>query len=739
MQRKMTSGRVAAVWLACGVTAVAQDGSWLRWRGPLQTGVSLEVGLPDSVEPGGETHLWSYPLSGRGTPVIHAGRLYAMAYGGEGADLQEHLLCLDAATGERLWEERFNDFLSDVIYNRYAIGSPGIDPETGNVYCMSAAGILSAFRPDGQLLWRHSMLAEFGRITFPNGRVGTVVIDENRAILHVISAHWGPTEGPARDRFYAFDKFSGQSLWNCTPGETPNDSSFSCPVFEWRNGRRLMYAGTGCGNMVCIDSRTGDAVWRFNMATGGVNASALLYGDHLIAVHGKENLDSSVIGRMVSIRLGREPAAGQAGPLVLGQEAEEWRADLVSFTSSPVLVGNRVYLTTATGDLSCVNADTGEILWHHKLAPDQIHASPLYADGKLYVPMNNGSMHIIRPRDEGPEVLQSVHLQGNCLGAPAVADGRLYVHTTDQLYCFGRGDRRAGVATRLQIVPHDVLLVQGQRVPIRGRLLDAKGNAVLEPVKDLQLVPGPLGLRITSDGMLEVAPDSALAAAVVIGKSGEFSDPMRVRVVSSLPYQENFESIALQPRPEASGGPFAFPPSHWVGARAKFEVVERDGGKVLAKTLDNPLFQRATVMLGSPEMANYTMQVDILSDGNRRTLSSAGLIHQRYLIELKGNHQELEITSNDERIKVSVPYRWKAEEWYTLKSRVDVSEDGSGIVRAKVWPRAEAEPDAWTIEYSHRSAHRQGSPGLLGFAPQSRFRVYLDNLVVTPNETSTDG
>jgi len=81
-----------------------------------------------------------------------------------------------------------------------------------------------------------------------------------------------------------------------------------------------------------------------------------------------------------------------------------------------------------------------------------------------------------------------------------------------------------------------------------------------------------------------------------------------------------------------------------------------------------------------------------------------------------------------------VPFKIKAGVWYTLVLRVDVAQDGSGIVRAKAWPRDEPEPSDWTIEVPHAQAHTHGAPGIFGFAPQSRFRVYVDNFSVTPNE-----
>ena len=107
------------------LSARSVDG-WLSWRGPLQTGVSLEKNLPDSLELDGESHLWSYPVNGGGTPVIADGRAYVFGYyeENEGKLVEETLLCLDANSGKKIWEYRSRDFLSDNVYNRYGIGSP---------------------------------------------------------------------------------------------------------------------------------------------------------------------------------------------------------------------------------------------------------------------------------------------------------------------------------------------------------------------------------------------------------------------------------------------------------------------------------------------------------------------------------------------------------------------------------------------------------------------------------------
>jgi len=703
----------------------------LRGPRPQQNGTCPETGLPDSI--GEENLLWTYDVSGRGTPVIAGGRVYGLGYEELKGDLVEVLFCLDEKTGAKLWEHHETDFNSDIIYNRYAIGSPTIDPETGNVFALTAAGLINAFTADGEHLWQVSMSETLGRLSFPNGRTGAPLIVDDLVIIHFIFTSWGPM-GPASDRFFAFDKHTGQVAWSSTPSGRPIDSSFSTPILQERDGKLLFYAGLGGGKIVCVDARTGDPQWRFPLATGGLNSSSLIYGDTLITINGKENFDSSTVGRMMSLRLDAKPdEEGNLAP-----SAEVWRNDLIAFTSSPVLVGDRIYQTDLVGELVCVDAKTGEKLWAVKLGPDQLHASPLYADGKLYIPLNNGTFHIIRPTEEGGEILDQEQLEGNCLGSPAIANGRIYVHTTEKLYCFGTGEgeappwpRReevaAGAPTRLRLLPADVTFRVGDTVPFRVCSLDASGRVVGDVQPNEFDVPRGFSMTTAVRAWSAEQPGTGVFTATMDGMTGK----ARLRAVPALPFAENFEDFELN---QGGDSPFARPPSYWLSAGPKWRVVSKDGNKVIERVMKVPLFQRAQSLFGHPDDSSYTLQADMMTDGGRRSLSSPGLVNQRYLFELKGNYHELEVTSNDWRVKQSVPFKIKAGTWYTMKTRVDVAADGSGIVRAKVWKRDEPEPDAWTIEVPHANAHTHGAAGVFGFTPQSRHTVYLDNISVTPND-----
>lgn len=745
-----------AASLAAGDSRAASG--WLNWRGPNQDGISKEkVKLPDTLEVGGPNHRWSYKVKGAGAPVIADGRVYAFGFYGETTDVEETLLCLDVKTGAKIWEHRFRDFLSDTTYNRYAIGAPVVDPETGNVYLESTFGLVMAFSRDGKLLWEHSMIEEFGRLTFPNGRTGAMVVEGDLVITDGITANWG-ADGPARNRFYAFDKRTGELAWFSTPGIEPIDSTFATPVFGNLGDQRVFYQGTGCGNIVCVNVRTGEPVWRYRLSGAGVNADVVLQGnDRLLAIHGKENIDSTSHGRLVALKIPTEYPTGPK-PVILGREAEIWRNDdFIAFSSSPVVVDNRIYSTIATGSLVCADATTGKTLWNEKLAPDQLHASPAYADGKLYVPMLNGTVHVVKAGGDKASVVSVNQMGAPCLGAPSFYGDAVFIFSKEALHCFGPKARAASVPastavaapapstapiTQLQVVPAEFALSPGQSQSFTVYGLDASGRRVRALGNDAtfaKFIPPTALVKSEVDAeiagsLLKAGAGARMSAGQLQVKWNNLVGITRGRVVAGPGYKENFEALPLGQK-NGAGEDVGFPPLAWLGARVKWHVLEKDGSKVVANRLDAILFQRTMNFIGKPEMRNYTLEADVMTDGTRRVMSTVGLVNQRYLIALTGNSRILEVSSNHERLKESVPFEAQPNTWYHLKTRVDRDPNGAGgFVRAKLWERAKEEPKAWTIELRQEQLHAQGAPGVFAFSPQSLKRVFIDNLSLTANE-----
>jgi outer membrane protein assembly factor BamB len=483
-------------------------------------------------------------------------------------------------------------------------------------------------------------------------------------------------------------------------------------------------------------------------------------------------------GTMVALKLppalpAHDPAAG---PVVFERKALElWACPLIdkifSSASSPILANDTIYQVTEGGYLVAVDANTGAVKWKLKLGIEERNSCPLFADGRLYVPMLDdpeskgtgetetgtaGAFYIIQPGETEGRVLCHAVLDGRCFGTPVAYNGRVYLQTTRHLYCWGkRGDNPGcpaptaepawpapGPATQLQVVPSEVLLHPGERASFRVRSLDANGFTVRDSIPPSEVkwagyIPATAKVRaalkgaFNDQGELVAAPEQLPSAGAFEATLGPLKGYLRGRVMPKPPYKEDFESFRLA-QTNSQGTAFAYPPLPWIGARFKFDVREHDGSKVLAKTTDNRFFQRATVFIGTPDLSGYTIQADVMSEGNRRKMSEVGIINQHYLVVLKGNEQKLEVNSNQERLRVGRDFKWSPNVWYRLKARVDRNADGSALVRAKAWKREEPEPGGWTLEVPHRTGHAAGSPGLYGFSPLD-MRVFIDNVEVTPD------
>jgi outer membrane protein assembly factor BamB len=760
-------------------TAVTHAADWSSWRGPFQNGVSVEHFTPSEEMKAGkvlvEAPVWTYDSQSRGCPVIADGKVFAFGYLGTKEELVEVLTCLDEKTGKKLWEIQIRDFISDTVYNRYAIGSATVDPATKRVYLLTAYGVFGCWDFDGKEQWRMSMMEKYGRMTFPNSKVGAPAIEGDLVIVRGITANWG-ADGPAADRFYAFDKMSGELIWASTPGETPpQDSSFSHPVFLTIDGKRVFFSATGCGNIVCANALTGRPLWRHKFAKAGANAAVLLHKGVAVTIHGDENMDTADKGRMLGVKMPTKfnapvpatPTTAYPDQIIFDptldaaawKSNEVWRHPFGAGSSSPLLVDDMAVQITETGVIVAVDIATGELKWETKVSNGNNHSSPIYADGYVFAPLLEGAVFVLDGKT-GKE-LQKVKVEGNCIGGIALANGHLFVHSTEKLYAFKINGELSkedsvpapempatGPAVALQVVPAEFAVFPGGKQSFKLRKIDAAGNVVGEATQASWESYIPVTAKVKAkidDASFNEANEIVANADAKLG-AGAFKATdadglfgvVRGRVMQTPPFEATFSDVELtETFPAETTNPeykFAYPPLPWIGARFKFQIMDREGEKVFGKSFDRLLFQRGTVFIGTSDMKDYTVQADILTDGNRRSKSDVGVVNQRYAFVLKGNAGQLEVSSNFDRFMRNRPFKVDANKWYTIKTMVKVDADQvNGTVYAKVWERGQPEPDAWTLEEKTSPVHLEGSPGLFGFTPQNQKRVFIDNVKVTPN------
>jgi outer membrane protein assembly factor BamB len=706
-------------------TSLLFAGDWTDYRGPKRDGTSPEKNLPAKWSPSGENLAWKAPIGGRSAPVVMGDRLYVMNTVGKDATLRERVMCLNADTGKVLWEYAYNLSLSDVPPHRASWASPAIDPETGNVYTFGVAGTLLGFDKDGKVLWERSLTEEMGLVTTHGGRTVSPVIEGDLVIVSGITTGWGE-QARAGQRFMAFDKRNGDTFWVSSPGGRPYDTTYSPPLVADVDGTRLLIAGGGDGTVHALKVWTGEPVWRYVVSKRGINTGVALSANSVIVSHSEENLDTSDMGLLAAIDA---KSKGEVGKAQIKWSKIGWQGGF----SSPLVDGDRLIQVDNGANMYAVDVNTGKVLWQHNLGTIQ-KASPVLADGKIYVGSENGRFWILKAGQEKVEVLDEDQLgtESNIeqiIASPAVSNGRIYLVTTDNIYCIGKKtaapsapvkwDNRAapGAApASLLVTPTELLLTPGQKVQFHARLYDATGRFIKEEPAtwSLEQLQGDI-----KDG-LYTAP-SAFLAGKVKATAGGLSGLARVRVVQPLPWSQDFESVA----------PGTVPP-FWINATGKASVRDVEGKKVLVKHADNPFTKRARSFMGPTAWKNYTVEVDVLATEKRRQMGDGGVVAQRYNLILFGNHQRLELQSwqPETARTVTVPFPWKANTWYRLKLRVENTPDGKVLARGKAWPASDAEPDKWLLEKMDPMGNKEGAPGIYADAP---FEVMLDNLKVTAN------
>ncbi|MGH9751612.1 MAG: PQQ-binding-like beta-propeller repeat protein, partial [Blastocatellia bacterium] len=693
--------------------ARAKSGSdWADWRGPMRDGHSYEKGLPEKWSKQGENLLWKAPYGGRSAPIVMNGRVFLFNSAGEGGTLQERVLALDAETGKKIWEYRFNVYSSDVPPRRIAWSSPVGDPTTGNVYVFGACNELVALSWDGKPLWSRSLTDEYGAWTTHGGRTVSPIIEGDLVIVGTVTDGFGDIAS-RRHRYYAFDKRTGENVWISTPGGRPYDTTYSTPVVTTIDGMRLLIAGGGDGSVSAMKVNTGEPVWTYPMSKRGVNPGVVVKDGVAYVTHQEENLDTSEMGQFAAIDISAKGAISKTS------NQDKIKYAITNYQlgpSSPVIEGNTLYAVTAESSLHAFNITNGKLLWEKKLGTIQ-KASPVFADGKIYVGTENGKFYILKPGPTGCEILDEDELEPvdkidlktaagdemiasneQIIGAVAVSRGRIYLVSTKNVYAIGKKKSPAlppatekidnapvgAVVAHVQVFPAELVMNPGETKNFKVRLFDDRGRFIREEANAQWSLNGLKGEAAANK--FTAAADGGLQGGQLKATVGGVAGFARVRVIPAPPYSEDFSGVAVDKAP-----------TYWLntdGVPIKYNVREVEGNKLLVKKPDNGIFKRTRSPFGAVDTSNYTIEADVRAVEKRRQMGDVGLVAQRYELVLFGNIQKIELRSwqiEPNRAR-SMPFAWKADTWYRLKLQVENLPDGKTRARGKAWPASEAEP-----------------------------------------------
>jgi outer membrane protein assembly factor BamB len=770
----------AALLLAAVSLPTVGRADWPDWRGP---GADRQVAgsgpLVTTFDPEKGTNvLWkSDEAGGISTPVIMGGRLYTLVRHKPGTTEEaEKVLCLDAVTGKKLWENVFNVYLSDVPAERVGWSAVVADPVSNTVFAHGVCGVFTAIDAEtGRTKWQRSLHEEFGFLSTYGGRTNVPVVFEDLVIASAVVTGWGDTARPAH-RFLGMDAATGTVRWMNGTKELPEDTTYSTPVLANFGGEAALVFGSSDGSVWNFQPRTGKAVWNFKLSRRGLNVAPLVEGDTVTISQAEENLDNTSMGSATRFK-----AAG-AGDITT--TAALWqRKGVMDGRAMPVTLGDRLYFIDDGAKVYVLDKATGEPVGKPvKLLGTIVRGSPLVADGKLYV-CSTGGWHVLEPTKDGVKFVNRMRFddEDEVTASPIAWNGRIYLTTGARLYCLGSAETAAAAATRtpalpeqvsaatlspagepawVQLVPAEAQVAAGATVKLQARLFDAAGRFVKESPAEFSATAGTVG----SDGSY-TAPADTHAAAIITAKVGGLEGKARIRSMPPLPWTFDFEEIALAADPK-TGVLKGEPPLPWIGMRYRHVVRKVDGSQCLVKVTTIPKGTRSQGWIGPIDLHDYCVQADIRAQetgvekpgdprvatasrdsdadaftkafGNPAALEKArmpdmGLIAQRYTLDLMGASQRLQLRSWPPQVAThfskTIPFSWEAGRWYTVKFEAR-TKGAAAVLRGKVWPRGEAEPAAWTIEAVHEAGNLQGSPGFFGNSKDSE--IYIDNVSVTP-------
>jgi outer membrane protein assembly factor BamB len=396
--------RAVATLVLIGVMAVVHADDWPEWRGLGRQGIWNETGLLDRFPPNGLAAAWRTPVNGGYSgPAVSAGRVFVIdSKRTTGNRAIERALALDERTGQILWTQEWPADYSGMQLV-YAIGpraTPTVDGD--RVYVLGASGHLAALDVStGAVAWQKDFVTDYDA-TIPSwGSAGAPVVDGDRLICLV----GGEPDG----KLIALDKRTGSEVWRSLSSNT--ETGYNQPIIVEAGGTRqlILFHPEGFSS---IDPSTGKVFWEIEhrVQMGIVVATPVRSGPYLF-------FTSQYGGaRMLRLDDARPGAAVVwSGP---GEQDPGMTHDtpntLNSVISTPVIDGGYVYGLDNDGQLRCLDAVTGKLVWKTDavLKEHAMHGTAFFVRNgdRYFINNDRGELIIARLSPQGFQELDRTKL-----------------------------------------------------------------------------------------------------------------------------------------------------------------------------------------------------------------------------------------------------------------------------------------------------------------------------------------
>jgi len=404
-------------WFMLGGVTVAglRAEDWPQFRGPTGQGLA-EGSLPTSWSKTTNV-VWKQEIPGSGwsSPIIYKGRVYLTASvpveKSEAKDFTLRALCLDAGTGKPLWDtEIFQPpgKKAPRIHNKNSQASPTPLTDGQRVYVHFGHLGTAALDLEGKILWKSTDI----KYSPVHGNGGTPILAGEALVFSC--------DGGDKQFVVALDRSTGKVLWKTDRKTTaPKKFAFCTPLLITVNGQEQIVL-PGAGIVAAYEPKSGKEIWRVQYEDGYSVVPRPAFGNGLVFL--SSGYDTPVTYAIRPDGTGDVTKTHIAWTLAKG----------APLTPSPLVVGDELYLVSDQGIASCLDAKTGKVHWQERVGGNY-SASPLYADGKIYLQAEDGTGVVVKAGKKF-EVISRNELDERSLASCAVCDGALFIRTNKHLY-----------------------------------------------------------------------------------------------------------------------------------------------------------------------------------------------------------------------------------------------------------------------------------------------------------------
>ena len=454
----------------------ADPADWSRFRGPNGSGVVESTGLPDTFGPA-QNVIWKKTLpAGYSSPIVSAGHIFVTAVEND----KLFTIALDLKSGDEKWRRESPRDRKEKLDKRNGPASPTAAADGTNVFVFFPDYGLISYDFKGKERWR-TPLGPFNNIY---GMAASPMLVEDKVILVCDQA--------SGSYIAAFTAATGKEVWRKPRPEAI--SGHSTPIlYQPKGAASPLILAPGSLRMDAYSPKDGRSVWWVNSLPGEMKSGAVLLDDMVFVsgfntpqndpgAHVKvapfdemlANLDADKNGLLSTAEIPDKNTKDMFFFIDLNSngaiDAAEWRMYMANSASEngllafrangegdmttkglvwkyqrsvpqlPTVVSYRdvLYMINDGGVLTTFNPRTGAVLKQARLrgAVDSYYASPVAADGKVYIASRSGIVAILKAGGD-QEVLSVNKLDEEIYATPAIVGNRIYLRTANTLYCFG--------------------------------------------------------------------------------------------------------------------------------------------------------------------------------------------------------------------------------------------------------------------------------------------------------------